>query len=360
MFGDEVQHAATREQEISAGACQRVQAVAEPDDGGANPVAIGVDLGKRGPIGAAVVRCGVGVEGVDAAFKQLLKSVVERRFAERAAADLIPREGRQMAEVEDRRMPQRDSARLPSVVGQEREQRVAPGPRTLQASERRQRFTYQRQREQAFVVDHPAVELQAGALQPALEQIAGIFAGKLRAHPVADVKAQGDVGCFDAHCRRSRRLEPHLNAAFVGVPARSVREGVDLEITAEAAVDDVEDIEVEGGGDAGGVVIGCDEARLGFDEVDAEEQGVAVVAVVRAASDEQGASGAQEGVDGGGVEVADRAGEEDEQATTGGVAEVVEVCGEVAHDGVDLEVRPTCRHAVGGFVEEFIRDIQKR
>ena len=56
----------------------------------------------------------------------------------------------------------------------------------------------------------------------------------------------------------------HLDAAFVGVPAGAVDEGVEVEVGVEIAVEAGEDVEVEGGGDTGGVVVGGEDGGDGL------------------------------------------------------------------------------------------------
>ena len=91
-------------------------------------------------------------------------------------------------------------------------------------------------------------------------------------------------------------FEVHLNAAFGGVPAGAVGEGVEVEVGVEVAVEAGEDVEVEGGGDAGGVVVGGEDGGDGLvgagGEVCAEQEGVAGLEVgAEAAEDGTGFAG---------------------------------------------------------------------
>ena len=87
-----------------------------------------------------------------------------------------------------------------------------------------------------------------------------------------DVDALGDEG-----------FEVHLDAGLDGVPEDLVAEGISVEVGAKVAVEAGEDVEVEGGGGAGGVVVGGEEGSFGFvrvrlsagAEVGAEEEGIA-------------------------------------------------------------------------------------
>ncbi len=111
-------------------------------------------------------------------------------------------------------------------------------------------------------------------------------------------------------------FEVHLDAAFSGVPAGAVGEGVEVEVGVEVAVEAGEDVEVEVGGDTGGVVVGGQDGGDGFvgagGEVGAEEEGVAGLEV--------GAEAAEDGVGVVGGEVADAGADvEGEDAAAGGV-----------------------------------------
>ncbi len=70
----------------------------------------------------------------------------------------------------------------------------------------------------------------------------------------------------------ARRLQMHLDPGFGLVPEGPVAEMLDRDGAAELAVDAVEQVEVEGGRHAGGIVIGGDEDVLSLDPVDADQQ----------------------------------------------------------------------------------------
>src|SRR6266851_7233637 len=97
----------------------------------------------------------------------------------------------------------------------------------------------------------------------------GEVEGKFRATTVCgDVDALGD-----------ERFEVHLDAGFGGVPDDLVAEGGGVEVGAEVLVEAGEDVEVEGGGDACGIVVGGQECGFVFvaagAEVGSEQKDVA-------------------------------------------------------------------------------------
>ena len=68
------------------------------------------------------------------------------------------------------------------------------------------------------------------------------------------------------------RAQAHLDPLALAVEERDVLEGVDVEVGAELAVDDVQDVAVELGGDARRVVVGGLEHRRVLDEVGAQQE----------------------------------------------------------------------------------------
>ena len=78
---------------------------------------------------------------------------------------------------------------------------------------------------------------------------------------------------------RGERFEVDLDAGLQGIPERAVEEAVGAEVGAQGAIEVGEDVSVEGGGDALGVVVGGEQGGDGLvgvgGQVDAEEQGVA-------------------------------------------------------------------------------------
>nr|WP_245963640.1 hypothetical protein [Terracoccus luteus] len=122
--------------------------------------------------------------------------------------------------------------------------------------------------------------------------------------------------------------QAQVHALLVRVPERHVREGVDVEVGPQLAVDDVQHVGDEGGGHPAAVVVGGDEPVGALDEVGAEQEPVAGLEAVVQRAEEGGAL-----LD---VDVADGAAEEgDEPAAAPGQAPEVE--GEVADEGLDRE-----------------------
>src|SRR5262249_56409337 len=71
---------------------------------------------------------------------------------------------------------------------------------------------------------------------------------------------------------RRQAFEVHLDAMLRAVVERLVAEAVEIEIGAELAVDAAQQVEIEGGGDAGRIVIGGLEHPLVLDEIDADDE----------------------------------------------------------------------------------------
>ena len=67
----------------------------------------------------------------------------------------------------------------------------------------------------------------------------------------------------------------HLDAGLFGVPDGAVRNAVEIEVAAELAIDAHQQIAIERRGDAERIVV-ASRISLGFDEIGAEEQRVAV------------------------------------------------------------------------------------
>ena len=69
-----------------------------------------------------------------------------------------------------------------------------------------------------------------------------------------------------------RGAKSHLDPFLGGIPARDVREGVDVEVGVELAVEHAQDVAIELGGDAGAVVVRGNEPSDILDEVGTEQQ----------------------------------------------------------------------------------------
>ncbi len=67
--------------------------------------------------------------GIDAAREQLVEFAVEGGPAQQLVAHVVPREGGQVAEIEDERMAQGDRLGQPGARREDLEDAVRPGPR---------------------------------------------------------------------------------------------------------------------------------------------------------------------------------------------------------------------------------------
>ena len=85
--------------------------------------------------------------------------------------------------------------------------------------------------------------------------------------------------CGDVDALGDCRFEVHLDAGLDVVPEGLLAEGGGVEVGSEIAVETVEDVAVEGGGSAGGVVVGGEEGGLVFvgagAEIGAKQKNVA-------------------------------------------------------------------------------------
>jgi len=80
------------------------------------------------------------------------------------------------------------------------------------------------------------------------------------------VEGEGGAGtvCGDVDGLGGEGFEVHLDAGFGWVPTSTVAEVCGHEVGSDVAVEAGEDVEVEGGGGAGGVVVGGEEGRHGL------------------------------------------------------------------------------------------------
>jgi hypothetical protein len=125
------------------------------------------------------------------------------------------------------------------------------------------------------------------------------------------------------HPLRGGGPQPHLDPAPVGVPERHVLERRRVEVGTQFAVDDVQHVAVELGGDAGRVVVGGNQHVRRLHQVGAEEQPLARIQFGAQVVQELGAFG--------GHQVADGSAEERHQPGAAG-RQRGEVPGEVADD----------------------------
>src|SRR5262249_7752917 len=113
----------------------------------------------------------------------------------------------------------------------------------------------QRQREPVVRVGVPGDQLEAAGVEVVADALARELPGDFGAELLAggEARAQADAGELDVVGVAG--AQSHLDPLVLGVEAGDVVEGARIEVGTELAVDDVEDVAVELGGDAGGVVV---------------------------------------------------------------------------------------------------------
>ncbi len=145
----------------------------------------------------------------------------------------------------------------------------------------------------------------------------------------------------------------HLDRRFVLVPACLVAELCRREVGVQLAVDAMQEVEVELGGDAFAVVVGGQQDVELLAQVDADDGGALPAGMAPHLP--------QEGRGLGGVEIADGgAGEEADAAGPGQLVRQIEVGGEVGNDGLHLQTRETPADARRGQVEEVAGDVDRQ
>ena len=161
---------------------------------------------------------------------------------------------------------------------------------------------------------------------------------------------RGEPGAGDLDRHVMARPEPHLDPLVLVVPMRDMLERVDVEVRAEASVDDAQHVPVERGGDPGRVVVGPDEHFRVLHQIRAQQQPLPLVQDVPHRPEEHRALGGQE--------VPDRAAEEgDDPGLPAG--QEFEVLREVADDPAYLEARVVRRDRLGGVGQCRLRDVQR-
>ena len=148
----------------------------------------------------------------------------------------------------------------------------------------------------------------------------------------------------------AQRAQADVDPAVVGVPEGDVLEGVGVEVGAELAVEHVEDVLVELGGDPGGVVVGGLEPGPVLDQVGAEQEAVARV--------HQGRDPGEERAPRRGAEVADRAAEEGDQRALL-ARHPLEVGLVVADDAVDAQAPYSSTSSRGGPPGDLLGDVDR-
>ena len=149
-----------------------------------------------------------------------------------------------------------------------------------------------------------------------------------------------EVDALEPDLLGGERAQADVHPLLAAVVAGDVLEGVEVEVGAELAVEDLEHVLVELGGDALGVVVGGLQPGRVLDQVGAEQEVVA--------GEHQRRDPAHEGAALVGVEVADRAAEEGDQPFVAGVGDALEVVLEVADEAADVEAGVLVDEQLGG------------
>ena len=140
----------------------------------------------------------------------------------------------------------------------------------------------------------------------AREGLARVLAGQLGADLLALGERQLEAGARARGPLGAARAQAHLDPLPLAVVEGAVLEGLGVEVGAEPVVQHAQDVAVELGRDARRVVVGGVEARRVLHEVDADQEARRRGASTRGrAAEERGQLV--------GVQVADRAGEEQQQ-----------------------------------------------
>src|SRR5215210_1586618 len=172
--------------------------------------------------------------------------------------------------------------------------------------------------------------------------------------PRGEADLQAEVR--DRDCLLPQALQVHLDPAEIHVPARPVAEGTQVEPSPQLLVDPHQDVQVEGGGHAQGVVVRRHEDALRLLEIHPEQQ-----AVARA---EHAADLAQEHDPLAGVEVADRRAEEEDQGAEAGRdplrAKRPQAGLVLGHEGGDGELRKGVEEPLGALFHRRARDVDRQ
>ncbi len=150
----------------------------------------------------------------------------------------------------------------------------------------------------------------------------------------------------------------HLDAGSGWVPTSTVAEVVGVEVGAEVAVETCEDVEVEGGGGSGCVVVGSEKHGFGLVGVGATVRGEIRAEKQSIAGEELGAEVAEDVSCVFGGEVADAGADVEGQGA--GVGEAVErqgFAGVVGYLDADGDAGDVAEDVVGGFGERGLGDV---
>ena len=112
----------------------------------------------------------------------------------------------------------------------------------------------ERQGEVAILGDMPVHRRQTSGAQHILAALLGELAADLGAHLLTLGKRDRRIESLDTHGHVATRPQDHLDVLAIDDIARHVLELIDRKVSPKLAVDDVQDVEIELGGDALGIV----------------------------------------------------------------------------------------------------------
>src|SRR5580704_7770198 len=110
----------------------------------------------------------------------------------------------------------------------------------------------------------------AAALGQGAERLDRVFVAVLGVNGFAGTKLDRRVTHSDGLSLRAGKM--HFDAAAFAVVEGVMLKGIEIEISAKLAIDTREQVEVEFGGDAFGVIVSAVENIRGFDEIDADNE----------------------------------------------------------------------------------------
>src|SRR5579864_1093947 len=164
----------------------------------------------------------------------------------------------------------------------------------------------QRQAEELLGIGEPGDRLEAGAGEQGLGAGAVVLGADLGADLVALLEVELEAEGRQADVLPALGAQAHLDPALAGVVEGAVAEGGRVEVAHGAMVGNAQDVAIELGGDAGGVVVGGFQPGDRFHQVDAEQEVIAWRHLAAACRQEVARLLR--------LEVADRAAKEDDQA----------------------------------------------
>ena len=315
----------------------------------ADAVAVVEDGAALGPLGARRVR--VDADRVDAALEEGVEGAGEARLAEDTAAEVVPGECREVPEVEEERLPQRDRLLEPRLVGDHAEEPIRPSPRGLEPLEaHRTRLSRAEANRSSGSVIHFSRARPLPASRGSRDSRVYLHESSVR---ISSPAGERELDAGGGHTGRDAAPRPqaHLDPLAARLVEGAVLEVGDVEVGAEPRVQDPEDVEVELGGHPRRVVVGRVEPCLVLDEVDAHEEAVA--------GREDRCGGAEERRQLTGVQVPDRPREEQHQSAAAR-PERPEVVDEVARDTRDRRLGVVGLETRHGVAQVRLVDLEQR